>query len=105
MAHKNDSSGKKSKPRGRPFPKNNFKGKARGNVLDTERHKGDAEPMNIETNIVIAENKEDETQGEVDKLIDSIHFSDGKNSLNITLTKKNNRLFRLQIFLNKTNNI
>lgn len=36
----------------------------------------------------------------VDELVDNISFSDGKNTLKIVFIKKQNRMYRIQIFLN-----
>jgi hypothetical protein len=150
----------KLKPRGKPFPKDNFRGKPKGKVLaaprcesgveggivvpsleSTMQHCANAEsggfidvpqefveaiinnlkePMNItdeilkenmntpnkiatrESVIKLEETKVDPVTEEAKELelIESLDFMNGPNKLSIRFSKKHNRMFRIQIFLN-----
>lgn len=111
--------GLKQKPRGRPFPKGNVKGKHRDEILDNpgcesgiERGFIEVSPENplpseenkLDTSINKKILEHDENRMQEDKLqseiVESIDFLKGNNKLSIRLTKKHNRMFRVQIFLN-----
>lgn len=162
MVHTKSSEGKKLKPRGRPFPKGNKRGKLEKCILDAsgcessvsgaviahEPQSSIVEPANgivmenlheVEGKIMpIDETKpvryEDNTIGRViepvdsiplnvsipqqmsegveveegqkitpaNQVIDTIEFTKGKDKLTIVLSKRHNRMFRVQVFLNDT---
>lgn len=125
MVHKYINDGLPKKKRGRPFAKGNVKGKPRNEILDdpgceSSVERGDIEdtPLNtlpiktsshseaIENDGLILDQPQISKQGEAmeeDKpleIVESIDFMKGNNKLSIRLTKKHNRMFRVQIFLN-----
>lgn len=161
MVHTKSSEGKKLKPRGRPFPKGNKRGKLEECVLDASGCESGfngaviaPEPQSLiveAANSVVVENLNevegkimpiDDTkpiQGEesnigceepgseievesmipqpiaiplegaettkqtpANEVIDTIEFTKGKDKLTIVLSKKHNRMFRVQVFLNGT---
>lgn len=150
MVHREPSKREKSKPRGRPFPKGNKRGKIKGELLDASGSEiGDegeviATPSHSEN---VKENNNEESDGielrlpkkametlqatlkenmslpqeepgeSIDipqvvedktkelELIESIVFKNGENTLTIRFSKKHNRMFRIQVFLNDTSEI
>jgi hypothetical protein len=129
MAHKGnvEESKKEPKPRGRPFPKNNGRGKPKDQILDADRcdkdikggvvEYGNSIPIIVPSVMtfktfdeIVKENmkktKTDEELNEsADKssdleIIESIDFTSGPNKLSIRFSKKHNRMFRIQVFLN-----
>jgi hypothetical protein len=162
MVHTKSSEGKKLKPRGRPFPKGNKRGKLEDNVLDAPGCESSLigaviapEPQSLNgeaANGLVVENLHevegmimpiDETKpvhyeespnigciepgteiqvesllpqpmpiGEpvevtdkttpANQVIDTIEFTKGNDKLTIVLSKKHNRMFRVQVFLNGT---
>lgn len=118
----------KAKPRGRPFKKRNDK--SNGNeILDSTRHEGGNiggvinpiinesiptmdhcvnDPNNgIQLPFPIPQNEVETEKRLADdlELIESIDFKNGKNTLSIRFSRRHNRMFRVQIFLNGTNEI
>lgn len=99
----------KLKPRGRPFAKGNLKGKStgtqEGDESDQEVEKQEIAQPEASSEEIGAPpeglGKEDPTT----KIIDSVSFLNGKNNLKIVLSQKKNRTFRIQIFLNDTQEI
>lgn len=130
MAHREHSEKRKAKPRGRPFPKNNRRGKPKIDVLATsghetcdERgsiapaHQSDiVEPKNTDKSILyelprlivnvmdktLKENMETpkEEEPKALELVEKLEFTDGLNKIEIRFSKRHNRMFRIQIFLN-----
>jgi hypothetical protein len=119
----------KSKPRGRPFKKREGNPIIGNEVLDTPRHKGSVEGDSINNsepaivqgddsgmefqlpkeaietiNKIIQESSEKKIQKDLE-VIESIDFSNGENILSIRFSKRHNRMFRIQIFLNGENEI
>lgn len=128
MVYTEPSEGKKSKPRGRPFVKGNNKGKPRNDVLDNPGHESSIEGQPIDEskillNLLTGEEtitgqkpatqslpiEEEQDAKEESKLplvlVESIDFIRGENKLSIRLSKRHNRLYRLQIFLNDTTEV
>lgn len=127
MPHREYSEGKKTKskgkPRGRPFSQGSVphnKPKFNSEVLDAPGNKiGDEGgfidmPTVIDASFFDYENQASKnttvSDAEMKKiienevanltLIESVDFTNGKNKLSVRLSKKSNRLYRLQIFLN-----
>jgi hypothetical protein len=128
MLHKEPGEGIKIKPRGRPFAKGNKRGKPDNEILDSTGHESGAEggavilehedfvTLSCAPGLVVA--SEEATHNEsIDiqkeemetipqenlkdlKLIESIDFINGNNKLSIKFSKKHNRMYRIQIFLN-----
>lgn len=128
----------KLKPRGKPFPKDNIKGKPRGKVLASsgcessveggvvapEPQQINGEPLKEETGpfhglhelimnttdkileetmktpVVEEEVKPVAEESKDLELIESLDFINGPNKLSIRFSKKHNRMFRIQVFLN-----
>lgn len=145
MVHRDNSEGKKNKPRGRPFTKGHKRGKPQDDVLATSRHESGHEGGIVVPNpqSVVLEKKKDEQTSEnvlsqlpslvmetIDQnikdsmntpqeeevtpvkeeskdleLIDSLEFKNGENTLTIRFSKKHNRMFRIQVFLNDKSEI
>jgi len=122
MVPEKNSERKKLKPRGRPFPKGNINGKPRERVLDSPGRKsgirrgviaptqqnGDTSQLNKEKkpmNEAIEKDLKDEIQADELKFVDQMEFSNGENKLKILLRQKKNRVYRMQIFLNNTQEI
>ena len=151
MVHPEPSEGKKLKPRGRPFPKGNKRGKLDNEILVASGLKISVEggavtppldssivdPVNdgifhqlpklvmetldntlkecMETNQVeavepIQEVKEIASEVKKEELkdletIESIDFKNGENTLSIRFSKRHNRMFRIQVFLNNKSEI
>lgn len=124
MLHKEPIEGAKRKPRGRPFANGNKKGNAHKPILDASRHQisdeggviahdqrsSIVEPLNalpVELKedmgkLVESIKEKQEESKEVAPLekIEDIDFFNGKNKLSIRFSKRANRMFRVQIFLN-----
>lgn len=106
MVHTKPNEREKIKPRGRPFAPGNKKGKPSGNVLGTERHSIGDKGGVLKTPEIKEEVKKNEPEKQaetIDKsltLIESIVFKNGENTITIRLSKKHNRMFRVQAFLN-----
>lgn len=150
MVHREPSEGKKLKPRGRPFPKGNKRGKITDEILATPGRESSLEggivapPLNtaivdpandgilhqlpklvmetldntlkecMETNQAevleapeeVKEVKESKKEELKDlETIESIEFKNGENTLSIRFSKRHNRMFRIQVFLNNENEI
>lgn len=136
----------KSKPRGKPFPKNNVFGKPKNTISDPARHtisnegavvaplsnsevlepknEGilhklpglvmDALDKHLEECMETTQNEEVECAEKPQKdleallplaLLETMDFKNGENKLSIRFSKKNNRMFRIQIFLNDEDEI
>ena len=127
MVYKEPSEGKQYKPRGRPFPKGNKRGKLENRVLDDSGHTSSIEGgvvapspqspvvsplyelpalvMNI-TDSIIKENMETPVEAKeeeisTDKTIETMKFKNGDNTLSIRFSSVNNRRYRIQVFLNE----
>ena len=130
MVHEEDSRRKKLKPRGRPFPKNNKQGKPKLDLLDTSGHEIShergviapiaqldfLEPLNANEGVfsklpdlvmdtmdkILKENMQPEKKEDLKELelIETIEFKEGENKLEIRFSKRHNRMYRIQIFLN-----
>lgn len=133
MVHKSDSKGFKYKPRGRPFTKGNVKGKPRSEIVGPSGRESSVsggaiapaidlskkEPLKQEIKDMKAttlETKEGESidleettsntqEHDNDENIDTIEFHQGQNVLKFVLRKKDNRMYRMQIFLNEDQEI
>jgi hypothetical protein len=95
------------RPRGRPFAKGNKKGKVEGNHMDSPRRENGDRGETISapdksTNTERLNEPELNANCQGNEPIDFIEFKNEKNSLKITLSKKQNRMYRIQIFLNDT---
>jgi len=108
MAHKGiierrEESG--SRPRGRPFKKGeNGKTKTENPLHDIHIMGKELVDKILESDEgAFVESTPDETK-ELE-LIESIDFKNGENKLSIRFSKKHNRMFRIQIFLNDKNEI
>lgn len=115
MVHQESGPRKTSKPRGRPFPKGNKRGKLEGDLLVTERHQisDGGEIINQESSAElklpakavemmqsVIDAPKIETSSKEIELVESIDFMHGENKLSLRYSRKQNRSFRLQIFLN-----
>lgn len=132
MVHKFREEESVKKPRGRPFKKGNNRGKIRDEILDDSRSQISSErriinsiqvseesptPCNKneinlseiirsinesnekeKSNQVITEEKSIET-------VDNLDFFNENNKLSIRLSKRHNRMYRVQIFLNDSEEI
>lgn len=142
MVHKDDSKGKRGRPRGRPFPPNNKRGKSKDDVLASSGHEiGDERGViaSAPRSAIVEENKGQKTEAvelnlpkesventiqtikesmntaqeeasvkeEIKdlELIESLEFKNGENTLSIRFSKKHNRMFRIQIYLNNKSEI
>lgn len=125
MLHKERGQGKKYKARGRPFPTGNNRGKLKDDVLDVagleSSIKGGIVTGPFESSLVelpklvtetidnlIAGNLKEEvkkTEFKELELIETIDFKNGDNTLSIRFSRRHNRMFRIQIFLNNENEI
>ncbi len=114
-------SNEKIKQRGRPFQKNNTRGKSKDEVLANSGHESSPKRGILEAISKVAESnanlpipkkltiptciqefmdkKEVDTSKTLD-LLESIDFMNGENKLTIRLSRRNNRMFRIQVFLN-----
>lgn len=128
MAYRKLSEGIKSKPRGRPFKKRIESREPENGILDITRHSISTEG-GILKKIEIGATKNGSEISVLNRIpsfimqidknfkeclynplpietesleMDSIDFTNGENTLSIKLFKKQNRMFRIQIFLNKT---
>lgn len=116
MVHKNDSEGSKTKARGRPFSKGHNKGK-----IDSDLPSSKGPEISVKGGIVGEDsgielklpkpaldaieniiNKIDEDKSEKIELelLESIDFFNGKNKLSVRFSRRHNRMYRVQIFLN-----
>jgi hypothetical protein len=119
MVRKNDAQRgvekKKAKPRGKPFPKGNIRGKIDDQVLAAEGYSRSPDGGIItstddwiekeSTQNALQEDKKEITSDQAKDvkelvLIDSIDFMNGENKLSIRFSRRHNRMFRIQIFLN-----
>lgn len=135
MVHKTISEGQKGKPRGRPFPKGNKRGKFENNLLASSRSESsseggfidvpeefmDAIHESLSVNQGSTENESESVLNKlpelvmnaVDKdikdvlggakemeLIECLDFKKGNSTLSIRFSKRHNRMYRIQIFLN-----
>lgn len=103
MVHNEISEGQKPKPRGRPFGKGNYKGKIKDKVLDSSGYKASDNGENIDK--IPIENinlptAEEQDQNKESTLEDCIEFKNGENNLSLRFSKRHNRMYRIQIFLN-----
>lgn len=120
MVYKNVNERQKNKPRGRPFSKENERGKPKNDLLAPSGHESHVSGATIALDLpsAIVEPLKEELNPlsscqvldrEVDtkemEIIDTIIFAEGKNKLEIRFSKKHNRMYRVQIFLNDTNEI
>lgn len=144
MVHKDiiERRKEKLKPRGKPFPKDNIKGKPKrkalvpsgressveGGVVAPEPQSVIVEPLIDEytvlkllptlvmntTDQILKENMEIPIEPEIKpvaeevkdlELIESLDFINGPNKISIRFSKKHNRMFRIQVFLNDDNEI
>ena len=102
MLHTDTSEGKKGKPRGRPFKKGNVKGMVNDEILAASGHESSVKGKNLidNTQTIEKESSIPEIEKKELELIDSIEFRNGKNFLTIRFSKRHNRMYRIQIFLN-----
>lgn len=133
MEHRNNLETQKKKPRGRPFSKGNKRGKLTESVLAASRSEISDGRRNIalspQSSVVeqnkqenevflqsppILENlinaplneKEDSQEKARDlELIESLQFKNGEHTLSIRFSRKNNRMYRIQVFLDEINEI
>ena len=152
MVHREPSEGKKLKPRGRPFPKGNKRGKLENEILDTSGSEisveggavtpslnssivdsardgvfhqlntfvidtldntlkecmetnqvEEIEPMQEEVKEIAKESKKEDLKDL--EVIESIDFKNGDSTLSIRFSKRHNRMFRIQVFLNNKEEI
>lgn len=110
----------KAKVRGRPFQKGNKNGNPPSDILDNKRHStsatgGVVEKQELEqeagvlgqlcdlvkdtTDTIIQDTIESKKELE---LLESIDFKNGKNTLSLRFSRRFNRMYRVQIFLNNT---
>ena len=114
MAHESNSEERKHKVRGRPFPKGNIRGKPKHDVLAIERPPSSdtgativlaggvyALPEGTPISTLVVNSEEDKKL----QKIESLEFKNGENTLTIRFSKTNNRLFRVQVFLNEETEI
>lgn len=99
MVHADNSETKKYKPTGRKNAPRDKSGKFDRKILDNARTET-INPREIMTDSVdkIVIDQVLEKSG-LD-LIESIQFKNGENTLTINFSKKHNRMFRIQVFLN-----
>ncbi len=97
----------KAKPRGRPFKKKSDSIEPVIEKLEIENIAADCVKTDFTAPIEILEEKtEDSTPKEEPfELIEKIEFRNGENTLTLRYSKKYNRTFRLQIFLNDNTEI
>ena len=122
MVHSDNSSRTERKVIGRPFPKGNKRGRPKNEVLAPSGSTkciegGDIAPApapvlsdihNVVMGIVDQAVKEAfetpystiKTDNLQDETIETIDFVRGENTLSLRFSKKHNRMFRIQIFLN-----
>jgi hypothetical protein len=95
---------KKLKPRGKPFPKGNKKGRIKQECSMEKMVYVDMEEKEEEFVIIppkfIEPLESLEKKHTTPELIDCIDFNNGKNKLSIRFSKLNNRMYRIQMFLN-----
>lgn len=115
MVHNDINEGKKPRSKGRPFTKGNIKGKPRDEILAPTGHQigvgGEVIAPDTQSSILepLIESIQEETTTEPPKIalaepvpIDSLEFKHNENILKIVLSRKHNRMFRVQIFLNES---
>ncbi len=116
----------KSKPRGKPFPKDNVRGKPKSKAMADSGRRSCVERGIIDTKIedeTINESRESMTtpaeivtigpgitlnsikvepmeESKELELMESLEFTNGPNKLSIRFSKKHNRMYRIQVFLN-----
>lgn len=128
MVHEDIIERRKAKPRGRPFQKGHKKGKVDGEIVDASgretsvsggviapheeslilepviKNLGTNPPTNKEVEQVvkkmIEESSSEVAPSKEDEVIESINFMNGDNKLEIRFSKRHNRAFRIQVFLN-----
>lgn len=110
MITRNDIKGKSVRQRGRPFPPNNTKGKPKINDKDIEPIPKSVqntvdEKLKEPMNTLVEQAPEIKDESKELELIDSLVFKNGENNLTIRFSKKHNRMFRIQIFLNDESEI
>lgn len=101
MVYSNDSERQKNKPRGRPFPRGNKRGKLENEILDNLRHDTNDKGEFIENDIKTSEDFEKGFNEISNTIIDFIEFENGKDKISVKFIKKGNNSFRIQIFLNE----
>ncbi len=128
MVYNGIGQGFKSKPRGKPFVKGNKKGKIMDEIQPDSGHKtrvkrGDLKSQEtpvaevesqkenllnklpqavMETSDQIIRDNLDSKKEEIpaDEMVESIDFKNGENILSIRFSKRHNRMYRIQVFLN-----
>lgn len=115
MVHTKVSGGSQDRVIGRPFQKGNYKGKPRNEILDSKRpaignKQADIAPDEKQASKTpLKEEKMEpqnlpvvkkEVEAEENILVEAIEFKNGDNALRITLMRKTNRVYRIQVFLN-----
>jgi len=135
MVHEGLGQRKKAKPRGRPFAKGNKRGKLENDVLaPTGCQSSDGREVvalpfeaslyeEIESGLMVCldesrpitaplEKKVEEVEineavqdPKALELIETIEFKNGENVLELRFSKRHNRMYRIQIFLNKETEI
>ena len=98
---------KKAKPRGRPFPKGNKNGKIPEETMVVNGLS--LPPIKIDEDILDPKKYQDVKMSDIidsePKIVEEISFTNGKHKLSIVLRKKQNRVFRIQIFLDDNTEI
>ncbi len=108
MVHSNNGERQKCKPRGRPFPPGNKRGKPSREILDDSRHNTSSEREDVKDREIKDSNCMEKDISDFEKkfnelaytLIDSLDFENGKDKISVKFLKKGNNSFRIQIFLN-----
>lgn len=93
-----------------PEPKESIVGQANGVVMDNLEVKDgrleridESKPVNYEQPTVPKDGFQESaplTASPENEIVESITFADGPNTLKIVLSKRHNRMYRLQVFLN-----
>lgn len=125
MVSQKPSEGKKNKPRGRPFQKGYKRGKLEngvladsgcassdeGGIIALNRVKFNSVPLKEEGGYLVMETLDrglkdamsspaEQKEEDENKIIETMDFTNGENTLSIQFSAVNNRRFRIQIFLN-----
>ena len=118
MPSRKIDSGLTGRVRGRPFTKGNKNGKVPGEIVDSKGYpstikggvlesKEEPEKIKIPEIVLVGsttcikpiENEEKEDSKDL-KLIESLVFKEGENTLTIRFSERHNRMYRVQVFLN-----
>lgn len=123
MVHKFREEESVKKPRGRPFKKGNNRGKIRDEILDDTGLESSYEGGNVvihdsslelmipqkvavkHIEELLQEKENPKNEEKSIETVDNIDFFNEKNKLSIRLSKRHNRMYRVQIFLNDSEEI